>query len=67
MSHQAWTAPIVGTSQSVDDRLATAAEGAAETYFAWIKRPDGDPSAVWPSPIVGCCAPQRQGAGADGD
>ena len=47
--------------------LATAPEGAAETYFAWITRPNGDPSAVWPSPIVGCRAPHRQGAGADGD
>ena len=48
-------------------RLATAPEGAAETYFAWITRPNGDPPAVWPGPIVGCRPPHRQGAGADGD
>ena len=66
MSHQASTAPIVGVAIG-RRRQAAAPEGAAETYFAWIKRPDSDPSAVWPSPIVGCRAPHHQGAEADGD
>ena len=67
MSHQASTAPHCRHVAIGRRRQAAAPEGAAETYFAWIKRPDSDPSAVWPSPIVGCRAPHHQGAGADGD